>query len=481
MRFVLPLACRVILGASEKLVPEALRETWHEQWRGDLWRWMLSTAEAGDSEGRFALLSHTKQAVRDAWAARFRSDPGAAGVSELLGHPRFCLALCALPLVLLTLASGVLRNLRGLAAALPYPDASRVILLAQGPPVFGVRIGFNDRELREFESKSKTLESMASYVWRTGRVASIGDFPIAYVSPNFFEVLRAYPARLGEGEFLASETFWRKHLRRDPSSSGQHFDIGGRTLRLAGVLPKEFSFLSTSIAIWAPASADHAPVPSRWWLGLKGAVARLRPGVSTAETARELHQLQVQSGIARRNFTMKATPVEDLVFAQVRSYGSDLLIAVGLTLAWAIFGFAMDYRQGRSLALAARYWGFFTAKPLLLLCALFVWLFEFTGVSTLGMTGGLQGPRGGPLLVWWTFLCAAGIFVWAWRDQRARCRVCLQPMRQPLRIGVPGQILLETAGEEIMCPQGHGFVYTSDSVLGSEMSKRWMGFEDSVK
>jgi hypothetical protein len=54
--------------------------------------------------------------------------------------------------------------------------------------------------------------------------------------------------------------------------------------------------------------------------------------------------------------------------------------------------------------------------------------------------------------------------------------VCLHRMRQPVRIGVPGQILLETAGQEVMCPQGHGSVYTSDSVLGADLSDRWMGF-----
>jgi hypothetical protein len=58
--------------------------------------------------------------------------------------------------------------------------------------------------------------------------------------------------------------------------------------------------------------------------------------------------------------------------------------------------------------------------------------------------------------------------------------VCLHCMRQPVRIGVPGQMLLDTAGMEVMCPQGHGSVYTSDSVLGSDISNRWMGFEEPL-
>ena len=72
------------------------------------------------------------------------------------------------------------------------------------------------------------------------------------------------------------------------------------------------------------------------------------------------------------------------------------------------------------------------------------------------------------------------ILLWAWRDQRSRCRICLERMCQPVRIGVPGRMLLDTAGLEVMCPRGHGAVYTSESVLGSDMSDRWMGFEDEL-
>ena len=34
--------------------------------------------------------------------------------------------------------------------------------------------------------------------------------------------------------------------------------------------------------------------------------------------------------------------------------------------------------------------------------------------------------------------------------------------------------LLDPTGQELMCPLGHGSVYSSESVLGSEMSDRWL-------
>jgi hypothetical protein len=68
------------------------------------------------------------------------------------------------------------------------------------------------------------------------------------------------------------------------------------------------------------------------------------------------------------------------------------------------------------------------------------------------------------------------ILIWAWRDQPGRCRVCLHQMQKPLRIGIPGDVLLDTAGEEVICPKGHGSMYTSQSVHGSDLSDRWMSF-----
>ncbi len=125
---------------------------------------------------------------------------------------------------------------------------------------------------------------------------------------------------------------------------------------------------------------------------------------------------------------------------------------------------------------AARYWGFFALKTGMPLVALVLAVFELTAAHEIGLTGGAS-VRGGPLLAWGYFACAFVICLWAFRDQPRRCRVCLQRMRQPMRIGVAGQVLLEAAGQEVMCPHGHGSVYTAASVLGSEMSNRWMGFD----
>lgn len=482
MSVVLTLVCRAIHWIAVCIVPKSLSGDWAEEWGGDLWRWILSDTKSGNRESIRVLWNHTRRAFLASLAARFRTEAGNAEIQLQLGSPRLCLLLCAAPLVVVTAASFGLPNLRLLARGLPYPDPARIVVLAQGPPIFGVRIGFNDRELALFSDGSKTAESMASYVWRSVRLEVGGnsrDVRAAYVSHRFFDILGIGLHLDQADEFLASHSLWQSTLRGDPNVVGRTYSVAGRTMRLAGVLPREFTFLNAPIGIWMRMNDGLASLPGPWWIGLKGAIARLRTGVAPGQAEVELRELQVKATVGRNRFRIKATPIRDVVYSELRSYGASLLTVLGSIMAWAVGGFLRDIRGGMPARFVAKYWGFFALKPVLLLAGLFLFLFEFTSVNALGLTGGIQN-RGGLFLTWWSFVIAAITVIWSWRDQPSRCRVCLHRMRQPLRIGSPGQVLLETSGQEILCPMGHGSVYTAESILGSEISNRWMGFEKDL-
>src|ERR1019366_2819371 len=123
----------------------------------------------------------------------------------------------------------------------------------------------------------------------------------------------------------------------NPATLGQRFEIGGHAMRLAGVMPRSFSFLSAPISVWI-SSTPELPVPQRrWWLALRGAVARLRPGVSQEAAEKELRQLLVDAHIARPNFSIRATPIADLVYRPAWSYAFDFLLSTSLILLWAGF------------------------------------------------------------------------------------------------------------------------------------------------
>ncbi len=470
---MLALACRLFMWISDRLVPLSMREEWREEHLGRLWNWTLQATAAGAPDSRFALYQHTRRAFLSACRARFRR--------EQFDDPGFILGLGVALILILTVASGGFPVLRHFARGLSYRDPSRVVVLAQGSPYFGIRMGFRDREEAIFRDRSRTLEGIATYMWSTTIFHSPRghrEIIAAEVGPQFFNILGVGPSRgqvlTGSDSFLASYDFWKSALRGDARAIGQSYEIGGRPMRLAGVLPHSFSFLSTPIAVWIAAGPEPAVPANRWYLALRGAIARLRPGVSQSAAEQELRQLLVQRRLARGNFQIRATPIADLVYRPAWSYGFDFSLSASVILLWALFNIARDRRRGASWKTTRRYWGFFAAKTLLPLIALFLFVFEFGGITRLGVTGGVR-PSSGPLGVWVFYSAIVLILIWAWRDQPSRCRVCLHRMRLPTRIGIPGQMLLETAGEEVMCSQGHGSVYTSESVLGSDMSNRWMG------
>jgi hypothetical protein len=325
---------------------------------------------------------------------------------------------------------------------------------------------------------------MAAYSWHNGSIVTPRGnrtVRVANSDPSFFQVLGVVTptSRLAEDEFFVSRDFWRSAMRADPNLKGRSFIVDGRPMRLAGVLPANFEFLSAPIAIWTsrPEAAPNPFLPRRlWWVNLRGIVARLAPDVMPSTAAKELRDLQIRFSLARPNYVVQATPLEYLAYRNLQSYTWYLMSLLAALFLLAATRTVIDTRRGLSSRRSARYWGFFALKTALPLAALYFAILEFTPATELGLTGG-DATRGAPMLLWTSFACVVVLAIWAWRDQSRRCRVCLQRMQSPLRIGVRGQMLLEAAGDEVMCPNGHGTVYHAASILGSDLSNRWMGLD----
>jgi hypothetical protein len=494
----------MVMGAAAKLVPAEHAAAWSEEWLGSLWRWTLEAAAAGQTDSASALVAHTRSAAREAFLLRFRDEATIESWRRFRGRPSTCLAFCAA--LAITFAAGTggfgaARRLeQGWLHGLPYRDAGRLVVLTQGSAALGLRLGFRSLDVDLFRERSHSLDGVATYVWygtwltnkstnkETGKRER--DLAAANVSPDFFRVLGVTPL-IGRGldevsvedgaePFVASYQFWERNLVPRGGRVGQRFEIGGRSMWLAGVLPLEFWFLAPETSLWTARQTDPPTSPNFGrWVGLKGTVARLRAGVTPDSARAELRQVLVNQGVARRGYQVYASGVVALVFQGASAYGMAFLAAMAAVLACAFTGMYRGRRRGSRWSLTLRYWGFFVLKCAVPLSAIFLWVLEGEGVSTFAITG--RAWWGRELFSQWAGLCGAVmILLWAWRDQRSRCRVCLERMRQPVRIGVPGRMLLDTAGLEVMCPRGHGAVYTSESVLGSDLSDRWMGFEDEL-
>jgi hypothetical protein len=304
--------------------------------------------------------------------------------------------------------------------------------------------------------------------------AGANFFKVLSVKPELGHAFDALRWDDGASPFVVSQDFFHRQLHGDANAIGREFEIDGETVRLAGVLPRDFSFLGMPISAWVLRTNEAPPPKDRWWLGLRGTVGLLHPNVTPAAAEVELRKILEQAGVARRGSKVHATFLSAAVYRALWAYGGLFgLVCLGVLGAGAIAA----YRGGRP---SKRFWAYFVAKTLLPVLAAFLFVFELMGVNRLGATGIVWWGR--ELFAMWVLFCAVAITLWwSWRDQKLRCRQCATRMRQPVRIGVPGQMLLDPAGEEVICPRGHGSVYTSESVLGSELSDRWVGLEEETR
>jgi predicted permease len=119
----------------------------------------------------------------------------------------------------------------------------------------------------------------------------------AMVSSNFFETLGVSPALGrsfdGEESVVLSRPFWRTRFEAREDVIGASVVLDGRSFTVAGVLPEDFEFLTSTVELFAPMEAfrselpwnDRESHPALWVVG------RLAPGTSLSEARADLERL----------------------------------------------------------------------------------------------------------------------------------------------------------------------------------------------
>jgi hypothetical protein len=64
-------------------------------------------------------------------------------------------------------------------------------------------------------------------------------------------------------------------------------------------------------------------------------------------------------------------------------------------------------------------------------------------------------------------------------DQRRRCPVCLQMLRNPVRVGQPSRNFLAWNGTELICVAGHGFLHVPEMPTSWFSTQRWLYLDAS--
>ena len=194
---------------------------------------------------------------------------------------------------------------------LPYPDATRLVLLSEFHP--GANAPF----------RGAWLSNHTYFAWRA-EARSIGPIAIfddgmytvgeetpqrmagASASPELFDILGVQPAigrfftpdEAGDGAqpvVVLSDGLWRERFGADPGALGRTLSIDRRPHTIIGVAPDGFAFPTRDARFWLPDLMPALGRPDQPRMSVTNAIARLAPGVTVEQAAAE------GTAAARRN------------------------------------------------------------------------------------------------------------------------------------------------------------------------------------
>jgi predicted permease len=270
---------------------------------------------------------------------------------QLAKHPGFTLA------AVVTLALGVGANtalfsvVHGvLLAPLAFPDADRLVSICETNEVTRGFCVASPPDVADWTEQSRTIERIGlarSWAFTLADPSGREGITGGYATPGFFAALGVQPAlgRLfADGEtgpdrgdlVVLTDAVWRRRFGADSGVVGRAVSLDGRPYTIIGVLPAETRIPNLGmVELWTPLPFSPRDESNRNWRGFR-VVARLAPGVTVAETARELGVIQQRLATAypatNEGWGVTVSSLHETVVGDVRPTLMLLLGAVGFVL-----------------------------------------------------------------------------------------------------------------------------------------------------
>ena len=194
---------------------------------------------------------------------------------------------------------------------LPFPGPDRLVYIYNSYPKAGVeRASTGVPDYYDRLRETDVFEELALYQERGVTVGSEGNVERLSgmaVRPSLFRMLRATPARgraftEEEGEpgadrkVILSQALWERLFGGRDSAIGQDLRINGAPYQIVGVMPDDFSFMSSDIDLWIPLAftaeqrSDDARHNNSWTM-----VGRLKPGASVEQAQQQIDALNARN------------------------------------------------------------------------------------------------------------------------------------------------------------------------------------------
>lgn len=484
-------SCQSLIWMAGWLVPRSRRTAWKTQWLSKVWHWAHFLAESGrfDAANRMALARHCWGAFPDAFWQRFDREDFFQRRDRLLLSPATCLVFCCVLLVGVVLGGGFIPRLMSMLSA-PVAHADRVAVVSFDAKYTRLRSGTLQR-LTSVWQESPLLSELATYSWGSGKFnGDSGPVTIleAQVTPGFFNLLNvhAQAGRLLTPEdasscvncVVLSYDFWKMRFHGDPRVMGQQVVIDGQQRIVIGVLPRNFRMISSSVSVWTMLQPWFPTFTN--FMSRTGAVALMKYGVNEVQLQRDLVNRTENDGYRGPAEMIRVASLQEQARKTTRNYTALLLLAFSCAagIAWMLRSGTEFGQASLSTRDQLRWWGFFLAKSAALVGSAYLSSWMIVHAVSAYLIGSIF-PMADQIAIWVFLPLAVAVLSWSMIDQQKRCRVCLRRLVMPVDIGRPGCVLLNWAGTEMVCPEGHGTLYVPESPANWLERNRWSTLDES--
>ncbi len=251
----------------------------------------------------------------------------------------------------------------------------------------------------------------------------------------------------------------------DASWVGRDVQLGYLRYRITAIMPPRFQLVSRDSGLWLPIPADAKNLEF---------IARLKPGVTSADAQRELRSLSAKAkhwGTRKLEVvTLRSIRQSDFRFAVSVLQWNILFIVVLSCRGWYLF--VKSGKAEISKWHQARFLTFLIVKTSVALAPMILIWMLFLDPAIQQYLTGLAG-WGVPVFFWMFLLSAWGLTFWSLNDHQYRCRTCLQHLRMPVGRGSWSSLVLDRPATESICVYGHGTLYVPGTRLLSLDSVNW--------
>jgi putative ABC transport system permease protein len=274
------------------------------------------------------------------------------GLRQLGRNPGFT------TVAVLTLALGIGANTaifsvisRVLLRPLPYPSASRLVMVWQSNPRKGENNGrVSVANFLDWKARDHLFEALARFVGPLqSEIAAAGSsekIQISLVTPDLFAAMGVSPS-LGRA-FLPREEdparanvvvlssgLWRDLFGADPAAVGKTILLDGKSHLIVGVMPPGFKFPEGARA-WLPRPVSAQAKSKYRDIPYFKVIGRLKPRVTLSQAETEMNSIARQLGReypeADQGLTTRLVPLYDQLVGDVRPALLLLWLSVAVVL-----------------------------------------------------------------------------------------------------------------------------------------------------